>query len=250
MPAVDKSPEMTIPKFAHEARIATSTVRLYQNRGLLPPPRREGRMGLYNTEHLDCLRLIAHLEERGFSLAAIKETLDHWTEDRSLAHLLGVSQVAPSLERKPVRLSPEEFVERFAGVDITQEDIQRVVEIGLVDLDGMELVIPNEAFLDLGAAVATPGIPRLGDPRRARGPHDLCQRRRRRFREVFQRHFWEPFVEKGMPAEEMPSLTMAVSQLTELATKVVTAELHERFASFAEQYLTRAAESVAKGHDN
>ena len=42
-------------------------------------------MGYYNTEHRDRLRLIAHLQERGFSLAAIKETLDHWTEGRSLA---------------------------------------------------------------------------------------------------------------------------------------------------------------------
>ena len=64
-------------------------------------------MGSYNAEHRDRSRLITHLQERGFSLAAIKETLDHWTEGRSLAHLLGVSQVAPSLERKPLRLSPK-----------------------------------------------------------------------------------------------------------------------------------------------
>ena len=36
----------------------------------------------------------------------------------------------------------------------------------------------------------------------------------------------------------MPSLTAAVNQLTELAISVVTGELHERFAAFAEQYLT------------
>ena len=98
-------------------------MRLYQNRGLLPPPRQEGRLGYYSSEHRDRLRPVAHLQERGFSLAAIKETLDHWTEGRSLAHLLGISQIAPSLERKPVHLSPEEFVERFAGVEITQQDI-------------------------------------------------------------------------------------------------------------------------------
>ena len=202
-----------------------------------------------NTEHRERLRLIAHLQERGFSLAAIKETLDHWTGGRSLAHLLGVSQIAPSLARKPLRLSPEEFIERFAGVDITQEDIQRAVQIGLVDLDAMELVISNEAFLDLGAAVARLGIPvtEILDEHEALmiSVNGIAER----FREVFQRHFWEPYVSKGMPAEEMPSLSAAVSQLTELATSVVTAELHERFAAFAEQYLTRAAESVAKGYD-
>ena len=53
-----------------------------------------------------------------------------------------------------------------------------------------------------------------------------------------------------MSVDEMPSLVAAVSQLTELATSVVTAELHERFAAFAEQYLARAVDSVAKGTDS
>ena len=150
---------MTIDQLAPQARDCHSTLRLYQNRGLLPPPRRQGRMGYYNTEHRDRFRPIAHLQERGFSLAAIKETLDHWTEGRSLAHLLGVSQFAPSLERKSVSLSPEEFAGRFAWVDITQGDIQRAVWIGLVELDGAELSIPNEAFIDLGADAARLGIP-------------------------------------------------------------------------------------------
>ena len=46
---------------AHEAGIPTSTVRLYQNRGLLYPPRREGRLGYYNTGHHERLQPIAHL---------------------------------------------------------------------------------------------------------------------------------------------------------------------------------------------
>ena len=43
---------------------------------------------------------------------------------------------------------------------------------------------------------------------------------------------------------------MAVSQLTEVATSVITAELHDRFAACAEEYLARPAESVAKGTDS
>ena len=41
-------------------------------------------------------------------MAAIKETLDHWNEGRSRAHLMGVSQIAPSHEHKLVQLSSEE----------------------------------------------------------------------------------------------------------------------------------------------
>jgi hypothetical protein len=44
------------------------------------------------------------------------------------------------------------------------------------------------------------------------------------------------------PPEEIPSLSEAVAQLTELATSIVTAELHEHFTAFAEQYLSRATD--------
>lgn len=64
-----------------------------------------------------------------------------------------------------------------------------------------------------------------------------------RFRAVFERRLWEPFVDRGMPADEIPSLTADVGQLTELATSVVTTELHDRFAAFAAEYPTRAEDS-------
>lgn len=48
----------------------------------------------------------------------------------------------------------------------------------------------------------------------------------------------------------MPSQTATVYQFTELATSVVTAEVQERFAFFGEQYLARAADSVATGTDS
>ena len=65
--------------------------------------------------------------------------------------------------------------------------------------------------------------------------------------QVFQYHSWEPDADKGMPAEEMNSPTTAVNQLTELATSIAIAELHDRFAAFAEQYLAQAAESITGG---
>lgn len=170
---------MTIDELADEAGVPTSTVQFYEKRGLLPSPRREDGTGYYSTEHRERLRLIAHLDERGFSPVAIKQTLDRWTEDRSIAHLLGVGQTAPGFARTPVRMSPEEFAERFAGVDITQEDIQRAVRVGLVDFDGTEISMSNEAFLDLGGGGGADGDSRVGDPRRARGS-DRCRRRHSR----------------------------------------------------------------------
>ena len=236
---------MTIDEIAQHAGIPASTVRLYQNKGLLPPPERRGRVGFYGAGHRDRLRLIAHLQERGFSLAAIKEALDSWNAGRSLDHLLGVSDVAPSLVRQPLRLSPLELAERFEGIGLTQADIQRAAELGLVELEGTDLVVSNEAFADIGPAVARLGVPVAEILDEYEALHTAVGEIADRFRAVFEQHLWDPFVERGMLADEMPALASDVGQLTELATSVVTTELHEQFAAFAADYLDRAEQREA-----
>jgi len=234
--------DMTIDQIAQHAGIPVSTVRLYQNKGLLPPPERRGRVGYYDAGHRDRLRLIAHLQERGFSLAAIKEAMDSWNAGRSLDHMLGVNDIAPALGREPLRLSPIEFAERFEGIGLTQTDIQRAVKIGLVQLDGNELIVSNEAFVDIGPAVARLGVPVSEILDEYEALRAAVGEIAERFRAVFEKHLWEPFVDRGMPPDEIPSLSAEVGQLTELATSVVTTELHDRFASFAAEYLARAEE--------
>ncbi|CAN5561534.1 MerR family transcriptional regulator [soil metagenome] len=230
---------LTVDEVARDAGIPTSTVRMYQNKGLLPPPQRRGRIGYYDDSHRSRLRLIAHLQGRGFSLAAIKETLDSWASGQSLDQLLGVTDVAPALRREPLRLSPGELAERFAGVGLTQRDIMRAVEIGLVELDGTDIVISSAAFADIGPAVASMGVPveEILDEYEALSAAvgEIAMR----FREVFERRVWEPFVERGMPVDEIAALTADVGRLTELATSVVTTELHQRFATFAAEFLNQ-----------
>src|SRR5215207_1364979 len=82
---------LTIEQVAAGAGIPVSTVRMYQHRGLLAPPVKRGRVGYYGPDHEARLRLIAELQERGFSLAGIKELVDGWAEGRSLDEVLGLS---------------------------------------------------------------------------------------------------------------------------------------------------------------
>ena len=240
------SDRLTVDELAREVGLPTSTIRLYQNRGLLPPPERRGRVGYYGPHHRDRLRLIAHLQDRGFSLAAIKYSLDAWETGRSIAQLLDVGDIAPSLVREPVRLSVAEVAERFEGVELTQDDLNRAAEMGLVELDGTDLIIRNPAFADLGPAIARLGIP-VSD---ILDEHDALREALAviagRFQRVFERHVWSRFEAEGMPADAVPGLASDVTQLTELATSVVVTELQAQFASLAEAYLERAS-SAADG---
>jgi DNA-binding transcriptional MerR regulator len=64
-----------VEELARRADVSVDTIRFYQKRQLLPPPRREGRVAWYGTDHEDRLGRIKELQRRGFSLAVIRRLL-------------------------------------------------------------------------------------------------------------------------------------------------------------------------------
>src|SRR5918997_1057500 len=117
------------------ARLAGTTarnVRLYQERGLLPPPERRGRVGLYGPSHLERLRLVLALIGRGYPMAAIRELLEAWAERRSLGEVLGFEEVLsqPFTDQQPRVVSLEELAALFPGDD--EQALGRAVELGVL----------------------------------------------------------------------------------------------------------------------
>jgi len=90
---------------AAEVGISVQLLRSYQSKGLLPPPRHEGRVAWYGPHHRERLLHIRHLKERGFSLRMIAEALDEGAE----------APVALVEEREVLRLT--EVAER-SGVPV------------------------------------------------------------------------------------------------------------------------------------
>jgi DNA-binding transcriptional MerR regulator len=67
-------------ELADEVGISVQLLRSYQSKGLLPPPRHEGRVAWYGQHHRERLLHIRHLKQRGFSLRMIAEALDGGAE--------------------------------------------------------------------------------------------------------------------------------------------------------------------------
>jgi DNA-binding transcriptional MerR regulator len=65
-----------IDDLAHRAGVTVDTIRFYQREGLLPPAERAGRTKVYGGAHIERLQRIRELQERRFSLAAIRALLD------------------------------------------------------------------------------------------------------------------------------------------------------------------------------
>jgi MerR-like DNA binding protein len=63
---------LTIGELAAAAGMTVRNVRNHQARGLIGPPRLEGRTGYYGEAHLERLKLIRAMQAEGFNLEAIR----------------------------------------------------------------------------------------------------------------------------------------------------------------------------------
>ncbi|HET9771126.1 MAG TPA: MerR family transcriptional regulator, partial [Acidimicrobiia bacterium] len=84
--------ELTIDELARTAGTSVRNVRVYQDRGLLPPPERRGRLGVYGPDHLRRLKLVLRMLDRGYPLAAIRELIEAWEDRRDIASVLGLEE--------------------------------------------------------------------------------------------------------------------------------------------------------------
>jgi DNA-binding transcriptional MerR regulator len=86
VPATD----LTVDELARQSGVPVRTIREYQAIGLLPPPAKRGRVGVYRPGHLARLRLIGRLQARGYSLAGIGDLVSSWSDGADLGEVLGV----------------------------------------------------------------------------------------------------------------------------------------------------------------
>ncbi|MFJ2732539.1 MULTISPECIES: MerR family transcriptional regulator [unclassified Streptomyces] len=142
-------------ELARLAGVTVRTLRFYRERKLIPPPRREGRIAWYDDHHLARLRTISALLERGHTLNGIAELAEAFDHGRDVGDLLGLG--APT-EETPVRLTPEELADHFAG-EVTAENLAAAMELGYLGTDGDELVHISRRLLDVSAALVREGIP-------------------------------------------------------------------------------------------
>jgi DNA-binding transcriptional MerR regulator len=215
---------MRLDELARRAGVASTTIRLYQSKDLLPGPRLVGRTGYYDDAHLARLRLIARLQDDGFSLAGIGRLLDSWQRGLDLAQLVpdpdgGTVFGGPA----PVELDPEALAALFPAGAVTPEVMQRAVALGLVELTaGGRLRTADRRFLDTGADLAALGVPAeviLEEWERLVAVTDGVAER---FVDLFEAHLL-PADWRGLDAEQAVEVLERLRRMRRLATQVVAA---------------------------
>ncbi|MBB4778879.1 MerR family transcriptional regulator [Actinomadura livida] len=156
----DGGREYRIGELAQAAGVPVRTLRYYQERRLLPPPRREGRIGLYSEDHLARLRMIANLLDRGHTLEGIRELLSAWEQGRDIGAVLGVEKAVttPWSREVPVTMTLDELAALFPG-QVDAESVERAVAQGHIEIDGDRVTHWSRRQLEATVTLVQAGVP-------------------------------------------------------------------------------------------
>ncbi|MFT3899001.1 MAG: MerR family transcriptional regulator [Gordonia sp. (in: high G+C Gram-positive bacteria)] len=146
-----------INDLAQVSGVSVRNIRVYQDRGLLPPPEIKGRTGWYHDEHLVRLNLISRALERGYTFATISELLNAAHHGMTAEHVL----------RGSTRRSRFQNIKRVATITVTElrkslgasdRTIAISQKLGLLAKHGGEFVVKNPELLDGAEALVKGGV--------------------------------------------------------------------------------------------
>ncbi|MGW0006518.1 MerR family transcriptional regulator [Nocardia grenadensis] len=207
--------EYTIDELARAAGTTVRSLRVYHERGVLPPPQVKGRTGYYSPDHLNRVRTISRLLDRGIKLNGIKELLKAWDRGDDLGDILGVGPLLGGMESgepsagesaAPADAIPAtELQERYGSVP---NGLARIVAVGLYEpVDAATYRPADRQLIRIAEQLVAAGVPDaevLGELERIRAD---CDRMARRFVDLFHRTAWQKYRESGQEAADLAELT-------------------------------------------
>lgn len=233
---------LTIDQLADRTGISVRTIRFYAGKGLLPPPKLRGRLGLYGPDHLARLELITELTGLGFTLAAIEGFLttlpdEVGADDLVLQRALLVPWVAERLEE----IDAEEL-NRRAGRTLAEDEVDALEALGVLERQpGGTILLHGSA--GLANALESLAIDLPTDL--LRRSHQLIAKHTAALAEdlmrLFQDEVLQPYRDRGRPVAERARLRELYTRLKPITVRgVMTAFGRAVNRTIRERYQTGA----------
>lgn len=160
-PAPDTQKLMSLEELAAQSGVAARTIRYYQTKKLLQAPikdKLDGRVSRYGPDHLERLRVIGELHDRGLKLPAIKNLFESGDANTRISDWLGLDQtLRGSWSSEPARLLDKADVENL--IEGTPPGTLGNLEAGgLITRQGDSWLAPNPELLELTTGLIESGI--------------------------------------------------------------------------------------------
>ncbi|WP_436498658.1 MerR family transcriptional regulator [Actinokineospora sp. HUAS TT18] len=219
--------EFRVGELASAAGTTTRNVRAYQDRGLLPPPVRKGRVVVYDDAHLARLRLIVGLLGRGYTLAQIEEMIETWQDGRDLTDLMGLEDALsqPWTDETPQQLSLAEARREF-GAMLTPANLKRMLALGAVVRRRAHFEVLSPRLVQAGRELLAAGVSGEQVLRVAEGLVEHTDALAALFLDTIRRELVDARGPDWVPeGAELAELTDVVNRLRPLAQSAVSASL-------------------------
>jgi DNA-binding transcriptional MerR regulator len=241
--------EYRLDDLAHAAGTTVRNVRAYAERGLLPAPRRVGRLNVYDDTHLARLRLIGRLLERGYAVAHIADFIAAWEGGHDLGQTLGLEAalLAPASGELAEELSADELAALFGG-PADGPNLAHAIELGLLSrMDDGRYRAHRPRLLRTGAELLSIGMPLTDVLDLAARIRDQVATVAETFVRTVAGHILAQHPPDWRPTdEEIPALVALVDRLRPLARVAVDTELADLLEIELQQYVGEWLSSFAE----
>jgi DNA-binding transcriptional MerR regulator len=148
-----------VDQLGRQAELPVRTIREYQTLGLLPPPERRGRVGVYGASHVTRLGLIRRLQARGYSLAGIRDLLESWRDGGDLGEVLGLTADQLVHVEEPGAPATVDQLGRVLP-ELVPDRLQELLAAGVVESCGPDqYCVPSPSLLQLTKDAIAAGYP-------------------------------------------------------------------------------------------
>ena len=227
---------LTIDELAARIGLPSSTIRMYQTKGVLHAPRRQGRVAYYDASHVERLTLVQRLQQRGFSLPAIAELIQAREKGESVAAVLGMGETEGPDDW--VRIKVRDIKHLIPMGDVQPRLLLRAMRLGLVR---WKYGWPHARrwALEAGGRLAGLRVPSddvMDSFTRLRTATDAVAAD---FVRLFERQFWPELARKAGDENQLENVRALLVELTYTAETAVVGTLRESIRDAAEEFASR-----------
>jgi DNA-binding transcriptional MerR regulator len=204
---------MTIDELGRRVGMTVRNIREWQTMGVLPPPERRGRVGIYTDDHLAHIERIKVLRAQGFPLDVIRRMLDRSADSAPDVRRLASSVFDPANPTTTMELKRADLADRLG-----RNAERQLSACGLVQVVDQDLVVITDmSTFDYVEKLVAIGLPLTKVAKVLTEMADHHAASVQALVGLYREEVWKPFVKSGLPTGQWHAIADKTSQLRPLA---------------------------------
>ena len=237
--------ELTIDQLAQRVAMTARNIREWQTLGLIPPPERRGRVGVYSSEHVALIERVKQLRTQGLSLDIIRKLIERSSDSEDEVRNLATQVLSPFAASLPANMPRAELAERLG--EAAEEALAR---LGLIsDVDDDTVAVRDLAMLTEIEQMVAAGmtLDRLVDTLLEvdRHQHEIAEL----VLQMYVNDVWNPFVESGFATPGWADIAENATRTRPLAMTLLSRMLQSALDDVAAKIMVAQSDKSRESLD-